>query len=344
MLISVIIPFYNAARHLPRCLEAISRQLYQDREFILVDNNSADGSADIVRFFLETHPDFSAKLLHEVKKGSTVSRNRGAAAARGEWLAFTDADCVPDPAWLSDLAAAINAEPGMGAFAGCIIPAPAENIIAKFLGLYTLPANSQEKVYRQYTLIEGGFPTANLTVRKEVFIQAGGFDENIRIYGEDHDLCMRIYGAGFCVKCLTNSIVQHVHRSTLIGMLRQAFNFGKVHPWMASKFGSGVILIQGPFIDFRRWKSRYKIWIDLNQADKKLMATIIAGLAWPPLFLLSLAYFAYLSLSIYRRGARRHIPVKIIEAPVLAGLLLIKSAAMTSGRLHGSLQHKVICI
>lgn len=344
MLISVIVPFYNAARHLPRCLEALAQQRYLDREFILVDNNSIDGSADIVRFFSETHPDFSIKLLHEGKKGSTATRNRGAAAACGEWLAFTDADCIPGPGWLSDLAAAINAEPGMGAFAGCIMPAPAENIIAKFLGLYTLPANSQERVYHQYTLVEGGFPTANLAVRKEVFKQIGGFDECIQIYGEDHDLCMRIYGAGFCIKSLTNATVQHVHRSTLTGMLRQAFNFGKAHSWMAGKFDSGVILVQGPFVDFRQWKSRYKIWIDLNPADKKLLVTIISGLVWPPLFMLSFAYFAYLSLLTYRRGARMHIPVKIIEAPVLVGLLLLKSAAMTSGRLHGSLQQKVICI
>lgn len=344
MLISVVIPIYNAARHLPRCLDALARQLYPDREFILVDNNSADGSADLVRTFLETHPDFPAKLLHEPKKGSTVTRNRGAAAARGDWLAFTDADCIADPAWLSDLAAAISAEPGLGAFAGRILPAPAENIVGKFLGLYTLPAYDREKTYRQYTLVEGGFPTANLAVRKTVFEQAGRFDEHIRIYGEDHDLCLRIYGAGFGIKCLTNASVQHVHRSTLAGLLRQAFNFGTVHPMMTAKFASGVILLQGPHLDLRRWTGRSKIWIDFNQADKKLLATVLAGLAWPPLFILSLAYFAYLSLSIYRRGARRRIPVGILEAPVMAGLLLLKSAAMTCGRLRGSLRHKVVCI
>ncbi|MFA7160330.1 MAG: glycosyltransferase [Kiritimatiellia bacterium] len=344
MLISVIVPFLNAARHLPRFLEALAGVCYPDSEFILVDNNSRDGSPDIVRAFIKNNPGLPITLLHEKKPGSTAARNLGAAAARGEWLAFTDADCIVSPAWLSDLASAIDADPGPGAFAGCIRPADSGNIVTRFLGLYTLPPNSRARVCHQYTLVDGGFPTANLTVRADVFNQTGGFDESIRIYGEDHDLCMRIYKAGFCVKCLTNAVVQHVHRSTLAGLLRQAFNFGTVHAIMASRFDSGFILVQVPFIDFRRWKGRCKIWLDLNLADKKMLGTIVAGFIWPPLFLLSFAYVAYLSLSIYRRGARMHIPVKIMEAPVLAGLLLLKSAAMTAGRIAGSLRYKVICI
>lgn len=344
MLFSVIVPFRNAARHLPRLLGALAGQRYPEREFILVDNNSTDGSADIVRAFMEKHPDLPLTLLDEEKHGATAARNRGAAAARGEWLAFTDADCVPDPAWLSDLAAAISAEPGLGAFAGCVMPAAAENIIAKFLGLYTLPAYSQARVHRQYTLVEGGFPTANLAVRKDIFQQIGGFDESLQIYGEDHDLCLRIYMAGYGIKCLTDAIVQHVHRSTLTGMLKQAYSFGKVHPWMLGKLPSGVILVQGPGLDYQRWGGRYKVWIDLNQADKKMLMALMAGLLWWPLWVLPLAYFFYLNISVMLRSRRFKTSLAPWEAPATALLLILKSAAMTWARLTGSLRHRVICI
>lgn len=344
MLFSVIVPFRNAAQHLPRCLDALASQRYIDREFILVDNNSTDGSVDIVRAFMETHPDLPITLLREEKQGATVTRNRGAAEARGEWLAFTDADCIPSPTWLSDLAAAISAEPGLGAFAGCIMPAASENIIARFLGLYTLPAYSGERVYHQYTLSEGGFPTANLNVRKDVFKQIGGFDESIQLYGEDHDLCLRIYRAGFCIKCLTKAVVQHVHRSTLRGMIAQAYNFGKVHPWMLDRFDSGFILIQGPCLDYQRWGGHFKAWVDLNQADKKMFVALLAGLLWWPLWVLPLAYFGYLNIAVLLRGRRLKTNLLPREAPVTVLLLLLKSAAMTCARLVGSVRYKVICI
>lgn len=303
-----------------------------------------DNSADIVRHILEAHPDLPLTLLREEKQGATAARNRGAEKARGEWLAFTDADCIPDPAWLSDLAVAINAEPGLGAFAGCIISAATENIIAKFLGLYTLPAYRHEQIYYQYTLIDGGFPTANFTVRKDIFNQIGAFDESIQIYGEDHDLCMRIYMAGYGIKCLTNAIVQHVHRSALIDMMEQAYSFGKVHSWLLGKLHSGVILVQGPFRDYQRWGGFCKVWIDLNQADKKLLITLIVGLLWWPLLFLPLAYFFYLNISVLFRSRRLKTNLKLLELPVMVLLLLLKSAAMTCGRLAGSVRSKVICI
>ncbi|MCG2659549.1 MAG: glycosyltransferase [Kiritimatiellae bacterium] len=329
---------------MPHCLDALARQRYPDREFILVDNNSTDGSADIVRHFLEAHPDLPFTLLREEKQGATAARNRGAAEARGEWLAITDVDCISRPTWLSDLAVVISAEPGLGAFAGCIMPAATENIIAKFLGLYTLPAYGKERIYHQYTLIDGGFPTANLTVRKDVFKQIGGFDESMQIYGEDHDLCMRIYMAGYGIKCLTNAIVQHVHRSTLIGMMKQAYSFGEVHPLMLGRLDSGVILIQGSFLDYRRWGGCGKIWIDLNQADKKMFIALLAGLLWWPLWVLPFAYFCYLNISVLLRSRRLKTNLLPWEVPVTVILLLLKSAVMTSGRLTGSVRSKVICI
>jgi GT2 family glycosyltransferase len=344
MLISVIIPFYNAAATLPGCLAALAAMRYNDAEYILVDNDSTDDSVGIANRFIQANPALDARVVREERRGWQTARNRGAMEARGEWLAFTDADCIPDPDWLNDLAREMDKDATVGALAGQILPGKISNAVSKCLSMFTLPANPEEQIFRAFTLVSGGFPTANFAVRQMVFDQLGGFDETAEPAG-DYDLCARIYAAGFAIKALTNARVKHQHRTKLKNFIEQARRFGETHAILLKRYKPGVCLIDMPFVGSVRLETSFcRVWLEFNQADKKLMGTIIAGLIWPPLFLLSLAYLTYLSLSIYRRGALIRIPVKIVEAPVLAGLLLLKSAAMTCGRLYGSLRYKVICI
>ncbi len=344
MLISVVIPFYNAAATLPSCLAAIAAMRYDGAEYILVDNDSTDDSAGIANRFIQDNPALNARLVREERRGWQTARNRGAKISAGEWLAFTDADCIPDPDWLSDLAREMNEDATVGALAGQILPGKMTNAVSKCLSMFTLPANRENRVWRAFTLVSGGFPTANFAVRRAVFEKLGGFDETAEPAG-DYDLCARIYAAGLGIKALTNARVKHLHRTKLRNLIEQSRRFGETHAMLLKRYKPGVCLIEMPFVrSVRVERPGCRVWLEFHQADKKLTGTIIAGFIWPPLFLLSLAYFAYLSLSIYRQGARMHIPVKIMEAPVLAGLLLLKSAAMTSGRLYGSLRHRVICV
>ena len=99
--ISVVVPFYNAARYIEDCIKALLAQTYSSTryEIIMVDNNSIDGSAELVRKYS------SIRLLVEPKQGSYAARNRGVAAANGTIIAFTDADCVPAADWLEQIAA-----------------------------------------------------------------------------------------------------------------------------------------------------------------------------------------------------------------------------------------------
>jgi glycosyltransferase involved in cell wall biosynthesis len=106
MKISVIVPFYNSAMHIEKCITALLSQNYpsQDFEIIMIDNNSTDLSRSIVR----KYP--SITLLSEKKQGSYAARNLGIRRAEGEILAFTDADCIPDANWLKKISDAISCE------------------------------------------------------------------------------------------------------------------------------------------------------------------------------------------------------------------------------------------
>jgi glycosyltransferase involved in cell wall biosynthesis len=98
--ISVIVPLYNNEEHVEACIQGLLNQRYSDGscEFILIDNNSTDKSAEIVK----RYP--AIRLLFQPKQGSYAARNLGLKEARGQIIAFTDSDCVPRPDWLQQIA------------------------------------------------------------------------------------------------------------------------------------------------------------------------------------------------------------------------------------------------
>ena len=89
-LISIIVPVYNIESYLPRCLETISKQTYQNLEIILIDDGSTDSSGSICDEFAKK--DHRAKVIHLQNAGLSVARNTGMAYASGEYLMFVDGD------------------------------------------------------------------------------------------------------------------------------------------------------------------------------------------------------------------------------------------------------------
>ncbi len=94
MRVSVIVPLYNSAPHIRRCLDSIAAQSFPDFEAIVVDDGSTDGGADAVL----RYPDPRFRLIRQANAGPGAARNRAIAEARGELLAFLDAD----DAWLPE--------------------------------------------------------------------------------------------------------------------------------------------------------------------------------------------------------------------------------------------------
>jgi CDP-glycerol glycerophosphotransferase len=94
-LISVVVPFYNNAALLGDCLASIAAQTYRNLQVVMVDDGSTDGSAAIARDQASADPRF--ELVSQQNRGPGAARNRGIAAATGEFLAFVDADDVLPP-------------------------------------------------------------------------------------------------------------------------------------------------------------------------------------------------------------------------------------------------------
>ena len=107
-LITVIIPLYNNAKYLPRCIDSILKQTYTNFELIIVNDGSTDGSELICRKFAAK--DSRVKLFEQDNLGVSVARNVGLKNAKGDWITFCDSDDWVDDLWLETYVANLSPE------------------------------------------------------------------------------------------------------------------------------------------------------------------------------------------------------------------------------------------
>ncbi len=175
ILVSVVVPTCARLGSLAECLRCLAPgvQTVPASEYEVIVADDAKG-AKTARELVEEK--FSwAKWVRGPGKGPAANRNSGARTARGEWLAFTDDDCIPDPGWLYALREGMSR--GALAMEGAIHP---------------VGALSQDMAHCPVNLEGGRFWTANVALRKSLFQQVGGFDENFARYNEDQDIELRI--------------------------------------------------------------------------------------------------------------------------------------------------------
>jgi len=103
-LVSVVLNFFNAERFMPQAVESVYAQSYSNWELLLIDDGSTDGSTDLAKSYAVRHPTRVRYVQHpgHKNKGSSAARNLGIASARGEFIAFLDADDVWFPNRIED--------------------------------------------------------------------------------------------------------------------------------------------------------------------------------------------------------------------------------------------------
>lgn len=190
-LVTVIVPVFNDARRLRACLAAIASQeglTVPAFEVIVADNGSTDGIDGVLGAFPQV------RVVREPTPGSYRARNLAAGEARGAWLAFTDADCVPALDWLSMAAEAFLRDPGPDLLVGEISLFDEEGGGTRHAAV---AAYERATAFRQryYAEVLGFGPTANLMVRASVFHALRGFDAERRS-GGDKDFGQRATRAG----------------------------------------------------------------------------------------------------------------------------------------------------
>ena len=198
--ISIVIPNYNGAAYLERCLASLESQICPPHEIIVVDNASRDGSVEIAE---RTSPD--VRIIRNMKNlGFAGAVNAGLRAASGDWIAVLNNDTEVSPAWLFECAAAIERHPEC-AYLACRIfeHGRRERIFSAgdcFLRAGIGYRRGQELESRaEYDAECEIFSACGCAAvyRLSALRGAGGFDEHFFAYLEDVDLGLRLKALGF---------------------------------------------------------------------------------------------------------------------------------------------------
>lgn len=202
-LVSVIIPVYNDAARLKLCLQALQSQTYsgQDFEVIVVDNNSTEDISGLV-----FNTNLNLVFLKENKTGSYAARNTAIRQSKGEILAFTDSDCIPDGNWLFAGIECLKSDINVGVVAGAI------TLFYKSSKLSLAEVYEKHTAFHQKEGAQQGFnTTANWFSYKRTVLEAGCFEENLKSNG-DSILSNKIYKMGYQIKYCPDAIVKHPAR------------------------------------------------------------------------------------------------------------------------------------
>ena len=222
--VSVIVCSYNGGRTLAACLDSLGKLNYPDYEVIVVDDGSTDDTAYIAAQFPHV------RYIHQSNHGLSHARNTGAAAAKGEVLAYTDSDCMADVDWLYYLIGTLVSADYAGVGGPNVTPL-AQNWIQACVAA---APGGPSHVLLTDTIAEH-IPGCNMAFYRWAFESMGGFDPEYRKAGDDVDFCWRIQQAGWVIAFSPTAIVWHYRRFTLRAFLKQQDGYGEAESLLRFK-------------------------------------------------------------------------------------------------------------
>jgi len=222
--VSVIVACYNGERTLKACLDSLQTLNYPDYEIILVDDGSTDNTAQIAAGYP------AVRCVRQPNLGLSAARNAGIAAARGEIVAFTDADCRADEDWLHYLVSDLLRGDFIGMGGPNLLP-PEDSLVAA--AVMASPGGPAHVMLTDR--VAEHIPGCNMAFFKWALEEIGGFDPVFRRAGDDVDICWRLQQAGHQIGFSPSGFVWHYRRSTVKAYLRQQQGYGEAEALLVRK-------------------------------------------------------------------------------------------------------------
>jgi len=208
-LVSIIIVNYNGCSILEKCLESLSKITYSNFEIILVDNNSADDSIQLVK------EKFSKVIILKLdsNKGFAEPNNIGARIAKGKYLLFLNNDTVVTENFLTELVKVIQSNEKIAICQSLLLKSDGTtDSSGDYIDELGVVYNSKTVVSELRTISSAR--GASMIIEKSIFDELGGFDATFFATFEDVDLGWRAWIKGYHVVLAPNSIVYHVGGQT----------------------------------------------------------------------------------------------------------------------------------
>lgn len=248
--VSIIIPVYNDSERLKICLDALEKQDYPSDlyEVIVIDNASKEPVAPVTDQFARV------TRVYEASPGPDVARNAGLAVAKGQYLAFTDSDCIPYPDWLRRGVEGLLKHPDVGLIGGRVDVFPQDanaiTIVELYESVFAFPT--------QLNIVAHHFmPTCNMFTTRQVFDKVGLFDPDLKTPG-DEEWGQRVHAHGLELIYDPDLAIRHPARRTyaalhkkikrityrFVGLLRERTK-GSVY--LNSRFLRRLVILPVPY-------------------------------------------------------------------------------------------------
>ncbi len=245
-LVSVIVPAYNAADTIPALVCSLRAQDYpsQKIEILIVDNNSTDNTEKVIKDHGLSY------LKQDIPQNSYASRNLGIENAKGQVMAFTDADCRADSRWIKEGVNCIRSHQVDIAVGNLVCETPGKSLSS----LYSRSVFGNQK-YLVEKMAAGA--TGNLFMRRSVVDKEGYFDQRVR-YGADTLYTSRASSKGYRIAYCPEALVYHVSHPNIKELWKKWWRTGFGAAQKYCLYGTGEYAINN-------WRWYIPGWRQLKQ-------------------------------------------------------------------------------
>ena len=262
-MVTVIIPTYNRAQQLSVCLDAIARQDYGEKfELIIVDDGSSDNTQDIVALFVKKNKKINTKYVFQKNLGCATARNTGIKNSSGEYLFFTDDDCIVPLNWIAQILEVFKNHEDISVVGGRIFSNHVDN---KYIDAYekcsTLSFDTDFKTYNYLSnspLKNPAGDTGNICYRRIIFDKLGLFNSWTRKTALiDFEFKLRIFYASLKILYIPIT-VKHCKKMDLFNFIKKSFFYGFAKSYLDTRFD---LLFVSPNLE--------RIFLNLNMIKNK---------------------------------------------------------------------------
>jgi glycosyltransferase involved in cell wall biosynthesis len=212
---SIVIPTFNGASRIHKCLDSLVPQAKRyNAEILVVNDGSTDNTETVVRTYA------SVRFISQDNAGPATARNRGARKAQGGILLFTDDDCVPASDWLGEMLRPFE-DPDVVGAKGAYRTVQRE-LIARFVQI------EYEDRYRAMTTLPNidFIDTYSAAFVRDRFTEMGGYDTAFpTACAEDIELSYRMSSRGWKMVFFPSAVVYHTHPASLLAYLKKKYKF-----------------------------------------------------------------------------------------------------------------------